>query len=197
MLKYIALGDSYTIGEAVAEREAFPCQLTGKLGQISAPTIIATTGWTTDELITAIGQRDIMGNKYDLVTVLIGVNDQYRGLSLQDYKIKFRQVLDIAIGLADGNPDRVFVLSIPDYGATPFGKENQAAIGEQIDQFNLIGKQISARAGVNYLDITGISRMAVSRPDLVASDGLHPSAKMYSMWVSLLGPMIAERLKLS
>ncbi len=194
MLNYIALGDSYTIGEAVAQNESFPYQLTGKLVQIGTPTVIATTGWTTDELIAAIEHRNMKAKSYDLVTLLVGVNDQYRGLSQDNYRIKFLQVLNMALHLAGGAQQRVFVLSIPDYGVTPFGKENRATISKQIDEFNAIGKQISRQAGVSYLDITEISRKAAEQPGLIAADGLHPSGEMYSLWVSLLAPMIAGKI---
>jgi len=197
-LNYLALGDSYTIGEAVTADESYPYQLTkalsGQKMSINCPTIIATTGWTTDELIDAISQSGINDKKFDFVTLLIGVNDQYRGLSQDNYKVKFKEVLNMAINFAGGDKSHVFVLSIPDYGVTPFGKSNEATIAQQIDQFNAINKQISIAAGVNYLDITGISRQAANEPDLTAADGLHPSGKMYAMWVNCLEPIVAAKL---
>jgi lysophospholipase L1-like esterase len=190
MLNYLALGDSYTIGESVPAGQSFPYQLVNELNKskhhLNKPEITATTGWTTDELIDAISQRGIAQKKYDLVTLLIGVNDQYRGLSQENYKIKFQQVLLAAIKFADGNKKHVFVLSIPDYGVTPFGKENEGRISAEIDRFNGINKESSTSQGVNYLDITGISRRAKNEQGLVAPDGLHPSAKMYALWVGLL-----------
>jgi lysophospholipase L1-like esterase len=135
-----------------------------------------------------------MGKKYDIVTLLIGVNDQYRGMSQDNYRIKFKHVLDTAIQFASGNKKHVFVLSIPDYGVTPFAQGQDAVIGPQIDQFNAINKSISDAEGVNYLDITGISRQAANDPDLIASDGLHPSRKMYGLWVEELAPLVAENL---
>jgi lysophospholipase L1-like esterase len=199
MLNYLALGDSYTIGEAVTAGESFPYQLAHELNRqkqiVSTPTIIATTGWTTEELINAIWQSAITDKKFDFVTLLIGVNDQYRGLSQDNYKIKFEQVLNTAIHLVNGDKDHLFVLSIPDYGVTPFGKENAAAIGVQIDRFNAINKQISTAAGVNYLNITAISRQAANDPGLIASDGLHPCGKMYLQWVEQLYPMVVQRLQ--
>jgi len=199
-LHYLALGDSYTIGESVPADESYPnllaSALTAQKHPVSSPTIIAVTGWTTDNLINAISQAGLTGKKYDLVTLLIGVNDQYQHLSQDNYKVKFQQVLNTAIHFAGGNKDHVFVLSIPDWGVTPFAAGQGSVIGPQIDQFNAINKQISTAARVNYLDITPISRQAANDPDLVAGDGLHPSAKMYSQWVKLLEPIVAEKLKL-
>ena len=200
MLNYLALGDSYTIGESVPADQSFPYQLVNELNKskhlLNKPEIIATTGWTTDELIDAISKSDISNKKYDLVTLLVGVNDQYRGLSQANYKIKFQQVLNTAIKFAGGNKKHVFVLSIPDYGVTPFGKENEAKISSEIDRFNGINKEVSASNGVNYLDITSISRKAKNEPDLVAADGLHPSVKMYRLWVDSLKAMAVTKLDL-
>jgi lysophospholipase L1-like esterase len=198
-LTYLALGDSYTIGQAVPQAQSYPYQLTDSLNEqsfdVKPPTIIATTGWTTDDLISAIAGSGITAKKFDFVTLLIGVNDQYQGLSQSNYSIKFAQVLNTAINFANGDTSKVFVLSIPDYGVTPFANGQDAVIGPQIDQFNTINKAISLKAGVNYLDITPISRMAATDTSLIAPDGLHPSGKMYAMWVKLLEQMVAGRLK--
>jgi lysophospholipase L1-like esterase len=198
-LSYLALGDSYTIGEAVPQAQSYPYQLRASLNQqslnIGVPKIIAVTGWTTDNLISAIAQSGITTKKYDFVTLLIGVNDQYQGLSIDNYKIKFAQVLNTAISFANGDTSRVFVLSIPDYGVTPFANGQDALIGPEIDKFNSINKSISLAAGVNYLDITAISRTAATDPTLIAPDGLHPSGKMYTLWMNLLEPMVAAKLK--
>ena len=198
-LTYIALGDSYTIGEAVPQNESFPYQLTALLNTsvtpVAAPQIIAVTGWTTDNLIAAINASGTIGKHYSFVTLLIGVNDQFQGLSQDNYKIKFAQVLNTAINFANGDSSRVFVLSIPDYGVTPFAGGNDASIGPQIDQFNAINKQISLAAHVNYTDITAISRQAATDPSLIAPDGLHPSSKMYALWMQILEPKIAAILK--
>lgn len=187
-LTYLALGDSYTIGQSVPPEQAFPNQLANQLSgfKINAPTIIARTGWTTDQLIEAIDKSDIKNNTYDMVTLLIGVNDQYGGLSQENYRIKFEQVLNTAIKFAGGIPEHVFVLSIPDYGVTPFAHGNDAVIGPEIDQFNDINRKISASAKVNYVEITVISKLAANDLTLLASDGLHPSGKMYGMWVDKL-----------
>lgn len=197
-LNYLALGDSYTIGEAVPTELSFPYQLVGSLNNghthINPPTIIATTGWTTDELINAIAESGITHKKYDFVTLLIGVNDQYRAMSRDNYRTKFEQVLNTAIKFADGHKDRVFVLSIPDWGVTPFASGREGNISKEIDQFNAINKQISFSLGVNYLDISDISRRAATESDLIATDGLHPSAKMYAEWVGRLAPIVAKKL---
>ena len=198
-VSYLALGDSYTIGEAVPQDQSYPYQLTALLQStginVQTPTIIATTGWTTDNLIDAIAVSNITQKKYDFVTLLIGVNDQYQQLSQSNYTIKFAQVLNTAINFAGGNTSRVFVLSIPDWGVTPFGSGRDNVIGPEIDQFNAINKAASMKAGVNYLDITPISRMAATDLTLIAPDGLHPSGKMYAIWMQELEPMVARQLE--
>lgn len=200
-LSYLALGDSYTIGQAVPSSESFPYQLSVGLTlqkhQVETPKIIAVTGWTTDNLISAIDRSGLIGKKYDFVTLLIGVNDQFQHVSQDNYKIKFAQVLNTAINFGGGDKTRVFVLSIPDYGVTPFAGGNEASIGPEIDQFNAINKEISTKAGVNYLDITDISRQAATDASLIANDGLHPSPKMYQLWVDRLLPMIVAKLKVN
>jgi lysophospholipase L1-like esterase len=198
-LSYLALGDSYTIGEAVPAPQSFPyllaTELTIQKHPVTTPKIIATTGWTTDELISAIFGSGITDKKFDIVTLLVGVNDQYQHLSQDNYCVKFQQVLNTAINFAGGNKNRVFVLSIPDWGVTPFAAGQDSIIGPQIDQFNTINKQISTTAGVNYLDITGISRQAANDRDMIAADGLHPSVKMYLEWVDQLSPLVLQSLQ--
>lgn len=200
-LSYLALGDSYTIGEAVSADQSYPYQLAAQMAlqkhPVKTPTIIAVTGWTTDNLIKAIANSGITNKKFDFVTLLIGVNDQYQGLSQSNYATKFQQVLNTAITFAGGNKDHVFVISIPDWGVTPYAGGQDSVIGPQIDEFNNINKAISQNSGVNYLDITPISRMAATEPDLIAPDGLHPSGKMYTLWVNLLEPMVLAKLKLN
>ncbi|WP_183575259.1 SGNH/GDSL hydrolase family protein [Mucilaginibacter sp. X5P1] len=197
-ITYLALGDSYTIGQSVPQAESYPYQLTASLSaegfKTRNPDIIAITGWTTDDLIDAIAASTFKSKQYSFVTLLIGVNDQYQGMSQANYTIKFAQVLNTAISYAQGDPNRVFVLSIPDYGVTPFADGNDAVIGPQIDQFNAINAAISAKAGVHYLNITAISRLAAKDPLLIASDGLHPSGLMYTQWVSMLEPLVATQL---
>ena len=196
-LSYLALGDSYTIGQSVDEHDAFPYKLAGQLPghKITGPTIIARTGWTTQQLISAIDNSDVKDKTYDIVTLLIGVNDQYGGGSQVDYRIKFVQVLNTAIKLARGNTKHVFVLSIPDYGVTPFAHGDDARIGKEIDQFNDINRQESANAGVNYIDITPISKLAANNASLIADDGLHPSATMYQIWVDKLKLAVLSALE--
>lgn len=191
-LNYLALGDSYTIGQSVNAQQSFPYLLAQELPghKVSQPTIIAKTGWTTDQLIAAINASDINNQTYDFVTLLIGVNDQYGGYSQANYRVKFVQVLNTAIKFAKGNNAHVFVLSIPDYGVTPYARGNDGQIGPEIDQFNDINRQESTNAGVNYIDITTISKLAANDATLIADDGLHPSAKMYQLWVDKLRPVV-------
>jgi lysophospholipase L1-like esterase len=188
-IKYLALGDSYTIGESVAEGERWPNQLvdslTGRGWHIDKPTIIATTGWRTDNLRNAMTIAKLK-NEYDLVSLLIGVNNQYQGKSSKEYTIEFEELLKTAIQLAKGKKDRVFVVSIPDYGFTPYGKPKQEAITRAIDEFNEINARITNKHGVQYFDITEISRDGLKDGSLVAADGLHPSGKMYSYWAELI-----------
>ena len=183
--RYLALGDSYTIGESVAEADRWPNQLARKLN-IPQPVIIAKTGWTTDELNAAIDKADPHG-PYDLVTLLIGVNNQYRGRDAEQYRREFAALLQRAIGFAGGNPRRVVVVSIPDWGVTPFAEgRDRAKIGREIDQFNAINREESARANAHWVDVTAISRRVATDRELVADDGLHPSAKMYAAWVGVI-----------
>lgn len=194
---YLALGDSYTIGESVPQSQSYPYQLRASLNadglNLLAPDIIAVTGWTTDNLIDAIGQSSFKEKKYDLVTLLIGVNDQYQQLSKDNYRIKFVQVLNTAIAFANGDKSRVFVLSIPDWGVTPFAGGRESVIGPNIDAFNAINKDETTKAHVTYVDITLISRLAANNSALIATDGLHPSGEMYAEWVRVLEPMVIKR----
>jgi len=188
-LRYLALGDSYTIGESVKVSERWPDLLVSALAQkgisVSDPRIIATTGWRTDNLKGAIEKAELNDN-YDLVSLLIGVNNQYQGKPVDQYANDFEDLLKTAIRLAKGNSKYVFVVSIPDYGYTPFGRARLAAISTQIDEFNEINKRIAEQYHVAYYNITEISRKGLEDPSLVASDGLHPSGKMYSQWVDLI-----------
>lgn len=189
-LTYLALGDSYTIGEAVPQQESFPFQLVTQLKTnniaVAKPKVIAKTGWTTDELQTAIKAENITQN-YDMVTLLIGVNNQYRGYSLATYRNEFKGLLNTAISFAGKNTKRVFVVSIPDWGVTPFGKNSGRSIqtiASEIDAFNAIKKEETLAAGVSYTEITLASRNAATDLALVAKDGLHPSGKMYAEWAA-------------
>jgi len=188
---YLALGDSYTIGQSVGEAERFPAQTVAQLRQqglrVADPVYIATTGWTTEDLQAAIASRNPANA--DLVSLLIGVNDQYRGMDTGGYALRFRQLLDKAISLANGKQSRVFVLSIPDYSATPFVSADQKPrVSMQIDWFNAINKRITSAYGISYTDITPSTREAATNSSLIASDGLHPSGTEYKKWADMLAP---------
>jgi lysophospholipase L1-like esterase len=150
--------------------------------KFSKPTIIATTGWRTDDLKRAVTEAHLK-NEYGLVSLLIGVNNQYQGKPVDQYAVEFEALLKTAIRLAGGKKENVFVVSIPDYGYTSFGKPKQSVISPAIDEFNAVNKRITLASGINYVDITDISRRGLQQPELVAADGLHPSGKMYALWV--------------
>lgn len=194
VFRILCLGDSYTIGESVAPTERWPVQLALRLREqgvpVSDPEIIAQTGWTTDELNGAIDEAKPKG-PYDLVTLLIGVNNQYRGRGAEEYRQEFRSLLERAIGFAGGRPNRVIVLSIPDWGVTPFAAgRDRGRIAREIDEFNRINKEEARRAWARYVDITPASREAARSPALTAGDGLHPSGEMYRRWVELVVPEV-------
>ena len=198
-LRYLALGDSYTIGESVDESERWPNQLAELLSphlEMEANvTIIARTGWTVKELWDGIQANPPTGT-YDMVSLLIGVNDQYRGYPSDGYREDFRFMLGKAIEYAGGDPKRVVVLSIPDWGVTPFARgRDVTVIGLQIDEFNAINLEETQKASTHYVDVTPISRTATADGDLLASDGLHPSGKMYTMWAEKVLPVALEVLK--
>lgn len=188
---YLALGDSYTIGESVTATQNFPFQLQDSLGkslnETGAYKIIARTGWTTTNLLNAIESQNPTKD-YDLVTLLIGVNNQFQGKPFSVYEKEFPKLLDLAIEFAKGDATSVLVVSIPDYAFTPFGQNNGNAqqISEEIDQYNAFAEQISAQKGVTFQNITDITRMGLDNPELVANDGLHPSAKAYKKFVDRL-----------
>jgi lysophospholipase L1-like esterase len=195
---YLALGDSYTIGASVSEAERFPDQIVQLLKdegiKIDDLKIIATTGWTTGNLISALNLNPPHKN-YSVVSLLIGVNNQYRGQSAEEYKTEFTVLLNLSLQYAGNNKDNVFVLSIPDYSVTPFGSHlDKEKIASDIDSFNLINKTISDRFGVHYVDITEISRKAENDPSLIAGDGLHPSGEQYKRWAELLAPLMKRSL---
>jgi lysophospholipase L1-like esterase len=198
IVRYLALGDSYTIGESVPAEERWPNQLAKLLeteGIQIEITTIARTGWTVDELWEGIPVNPPRGI-YNLVTLLIGVNDQYRGYSVNEYREDFRFMLGKAIEYAGGDTDKVIVLSIPDWGVTPFAADrDRQQITRQIDQFNVVNHEESQKAGVHYVEVTSISREAVSDADLIASDGLHPSGKMYAVWAKKVLPVVKDLLK--
>lgn len=186
-LNYLALGDSYTIGESVAENERWPVQLADRLRasgvDINPPKIIATTGWRTDQLKAAIEADDELLETYDIVSLLIGVNNQYQGRSVESFAPEFEELLQKAIELAGGNKDRVFVVSIPDYGKTPFGASKAEEIAQELDEYNQVSLEICSKYRVKYFNITSISRQDDPEGELVANDNLHPSGKQYGLWV--------------
>ena len=196
--RYLALGDSYTIGESVSESDRWPNQLAKLLaaeGIQTKVTIIARTGWTVTELWKGI-QANPPKATYDLVTLLIGVNDQYRGYPIDGYREDFRFMLAKAIEYAGGNPDKVVVLSIPDWGVTPYASgRDREQIAQEIDQFNAVNRGESDKTGAHYVDITLLSRKAVNDAELIAPDGLHPSEKMYAMWAEKVFPVVRDILK--
>jgi lysophospholipase L1-like esterase len=197
-MTYLALGDSYTIGESVLPAERWPVQLAALLAAqgfpIGAPAIIARTGWTTDELDAAIDKAQPQG-PYALVSLLIGVNNQYRGRSVGEYREQFVALLKRAIGLAGDRPARVLVLSIPDWGVTPYAQgRDRARIGAEIDEFNATAAVETARLGAVWVDVTPLSRTAADQPDLIADDGLHPSGAMYAAWAALALPAACAAL---
>jgi len=189
---YLALGDSYTIGESVSAEQNFPAQLTKKLEdrtKLSCKTlkIIAKTGWTTDELQKGI-QRAKPGNGYNLVTLLIGVNNQYRSYGQDQYQKEFTELLKQAISFAAGDRSNVIVVTIPDYGCTPFGAEMAEKIYSDLVWYNQTAIEIALKAGVAVVDIFPISRRAKTEQELIASDNLHPSADMYTLWADAILP---------
>ena len=199
VLNYLALGDSYTIGESVDSSQRWPVQLVERLREdsleVNDAEIIARTGWTTGELISGIEAEDPAGN-YGLVSLLIGVNNQYRGLPIGSFRTEFVQLLNIALDKAGGDKAKVIVLSIPDWGVMPFAEgRDREKIAEEIDSFNAVVKEECRQAGISFFDITGISRQAKDDASLVASDGLHPSGEMYKLWVHRIYPAVREILK--
>ncbi|MEP6881700.1 MAG: SGNH/GDSL hydrolase family protein [Dokdonella sp.] len=198
---FLALGDSYTIGEGVEDSQRWPAQLVARLrGQgfeIDAPKFIATTGWTTDELQDAIDAAEFTP-PYALVSLLIGVNNQYRGRDLDNYADEFSSLLDFAVGMAGRDPSKLLVVSIPDWGATRFAVEQGAdtsKIAAQIDQFNRIARSHAEARGAQWIDVTGISRGQPS--GWLTQDGLHPSAEQYACWVEAIAPYARLALDLA
>lgn len=192
-LKYLALGDSYTIGQSVCEACRFPEQLKQRiavgLNAYVDLNIIAQTGWTTTNLKTAINSQN-PASDYDLVTLLIGVNNQFQNRPFSLYEQEFPELLQRAILLANGNPAKVIVISIPDYAFTPYGQNsnNPNEISSEIDDYNAFAKNYAMQKGVTFVNITDITRMGIENPNFVASDGLHPSEMAYSKFVERIYP---------
>lgn len=199
-IRYLALGDSYTIGQSVSPSARWPVQLADSLAQRGYTTedlrIIATTGWRTDNLINAVKNQNLEDENYNLVSILIGVNNQYQGRPFSQYVQEFPALVDSAIRYAGGDKNKVFIVSIPDYAFTPFGQQssNPAEISMELDQYNAFSKHIADSLQITYFDITPISRQGIQIPSYVASDGLHPSALQYTAWVKLMLEMIDQQL---
>lgn len=199
MYTYLALGDSYTIGEQVPIHHSFPYQaaklLNKKSIDVADPVIIATTGWTTDELATSIQEHNIK-DKFSFVSLLIGVNNQYRGRSVENYKLGFTQLLTQAIAFAGDNAQHVFVLSIPDWGVTPFAEgKNRNQVAMEIDAYNAACKEIAIAHKCHYIEITGSTRQHGQDKEYLAGDGLHPSGMEYAIWAEKLADVVGETLK--
>ncbi len=199
-MKYLALGDSYTIGEGIPAEARWPTRLARLLRErgvaLEAPRIIATTGWTTDELCAAIDGEEPLG-RFDFVTLLVGVNNQYRGRSVAEYRGEFGDLLRRAVGHAGGDPGRVMVLSIPDWGVTPFAREqgrDPAQVAGEIDAYNDAARTVAERQGVAFVDITGISRERGTEDGMLIGDRLHPSAAMHALWTDAALPVAHELL---
>ncbi|TAG54063.1 MAG: SGNH/GDSL hydrolase family protein [Cytophagales bacterium] len=186
-IKILALGDSYTIGENVEKNLCFPKQVAKLLQKenknIEELKIVARTGWRTDNLKDAINLQNLKTN-YDLVFLLIGVNNQYQNKNTEIYEYEFSNLVDSCISFAKNEENHVFVISIPDYGYTPFGDKNKLNISEEINFYNAINFKISKQKNVNYINITDISKS--SKPNLLSTDNLHPSAFQYGLWAELI-----------
>ena len=200
-LSYLALGDSYTIGEGIEARGSWPMQLAQALREagiaIEDPHIIASDGWATDELSAAMDAAAPL-NTWDFVSLLIGVNNQYRGRDVDDYLGEFNRLLQRAIALADGRADRVLVLSIPDWGVTPFARDSGRdlrQIADALDAYNTAARELCDAQSVAFVDITDVSRARGAAPDMLADDGLHPSAAMYTEWARLALHMAMKSLQ--
>jgi lysophospholipase L1-like esterase len=194
--RFLALGDSYTCGEGVDRGERWPDRLVALLRDdgcmVADPEIVARTGWTTDELTRGIAEARPHGT-FHLVSLLVGVNDQYRGRATEAYAPGFRELLAYAVGRAGGDPHRVIVLSIPDWGVTPFAADrDRGRIAREIDAFNRINAEAAAEAGAHHVDVTEASRQAGA--DLLVADGLHPSPEAYEVWATLVLPAARRAL---
>jgi lysophospholipase L1-like esterase len=197
--RILALGDSYTIGESVSSDDRWPVHLASMLRaqgfEVADPQIIARTGWTTRDLSAAIDEARPRG-PFDIVTLLIGVNDQYRGRSAEEYRPPFRLVLSRALSQAGKHPESVVVISIPDWGVTPHAQgRDRGKIAAGIDAFNAVNRDEAVAAGTRYADVTGLSRLAANNRNLVAADGLHPSAAMYVEWAHAILPLAVDILR--
>lgn len=190
-MNYLALGDSYTIGEGVEQTQTWPFLISDKL----QPKVIATTGWTTRDLIDAIDAENV-SQKFDVVSLLIGVNNQYQGLPFSIYENEFIELLEIAISLSKYGKDGVFVLSIPDYGVTPFAqKKRPEKIDRELKVYNMFAKEVCSQHQIPFFDIYQLSKEARNDHTLLAEDQLHPSGKMYQMWVDSFKDKLKSKFK--
>ncbi|MDB5280013.1 MAG: lysophospholipase [Ferruginibacter sp.] len=199
-VSFLALGDSYTIGQSVNAADRFPIQTAKLLNQekieCTQPDIIAVSGWTTGNLLGFLAETDPPKPVYDIVTLLIGVNNQYQNRPKDEYGREFLLLLNRAIQYAGNRKNRVIVLSIPDYSVTPFASHSDTAlIAKEIDEFNAVNRSIAQQAGVQYLNVTGFTRLAANDPSLIAADGLHPSGAEYTVWAQALVPVIKAALQ--
>lgn len=196
--RYLALGDSYTIGTAIGEKKAYPVLLVDSLeSQIPDSVeyeVIARNGWTTADLQIGINSAE-PDSSFDVVTILIGVNNQYQGLSISEYRSEFLNLLNQAISFAQGEKERVLVISIPDWGVSPAGAGNRNQIAAEINDFNFAQKQVCDSLEVDFIDITSLSRTGLSNSAYIASDGLHFSAKMHQLWMRALYPMWNQKIR--
>ena len=197
VLNYLALGDSYTIGESVSETERFPYQLINsnfnephKVGEYK---IIAKTGWTTRNLLDAMDNEELVSGTYDFITLLIGVNNQFQGKPFSQYEEELRTLIERALNLLEGDASKLILVSIPDYGVTPFGSNrNPEKIGEEINQYNQYKEKLAEEYNAHYVYITDLTRNAKADSSLLANDQLHPSGKSYAQWVERIVPVINE-----
>lgn len=199
-INYLALGDSYTVGESVAENERWPVQLVAELKNrgypVEDPRIIATTGWTTRDLLNVM-ENELEDGKYELISISIGVNNQYQGRSLEEYEEELREIFRRALELSRQGSEGVFALSIPDYGVTPFGKSKAEEISRELEKFNAVFEEVSQEYGVDFYNITPISKRAADEPKLTAEDDLHPSGEMYELWVEEIIDEVERKLNFS
>lgn len=194
--KFLALGDSYTIGQSVEVNERWPVQFLKELkattNVIDTLQIIAQTGWRVDQLKEAMNSSDLEP-PYGIVSLLIGVNNQYQGQNANDFRPEFIEILEKSLKLVENRTERLFVISIPDWGASPYGFGfDRAKVSKEINEFNSVVKEESEKRGLRYFNITTISRRALIDRTLIASDGLHPSGKMYKLWVDKMIPIISK-----
>ena len=202
-LRFLALGDSYTIGEGVPLSEGWPAQLSALLNEsgllMDEPVIVAKTGWTTEELLSSMHAADL-APPYDLVTLLVGVNNQYRKQDIQRYEKEFDTLLTNTINLAGGDSQKTIVLSIPDWSVTPYASDQSdhaslIDVARTLDKYNEINCRLAYRRGCTYVDVTGLTREHKNDPHAWAEDGLHPATLMYTQWARKLQPIVLRLFK--